>query len=200
MLIKKMLRDMRRSLSAYLVCLAIVMVGFIGYGICLVSLDALEEAKQRFFQETDFCDGFAEVTRAPLSVVKELEELSHVAEAEGGIAQTVPVRGMKSGEAELKILSFSRDGMNQAYLYGGRLPGAGEAELIVGKGFFEGNDLQVGEQIRLSAGGTERQCTVCGFGISPENMYIVKNLAEMLPSMAKYDAAFMDYDTMAGIY
>lgn len=200
MLIKKMLRDMRRSLSAYLVCLVIVMVGFIGYSICLVCLDALGEAKQRFFQETDFCDGFAEVTRAPLSVVKELEKLPHVAEVEGGIAQTVPVRGMKSGEAELKILSFSQDGMNQAYLYGGRLPRAGEAELIVGKGFFEGNDLQIGEQIRLSAGGIERQYTVCGFGISPENMYIVKNLAEMLPSMAKYDAAFMDYDTMAGMF
>lgn len=200
MLIKKMLRDMRRSLSAYLVCLVIVMVGFIGYGVCLVSLDALEAAKLRFFQETDFCDGFAEVSRAPLSVVKELEKLPHVAEVEGGIAQTVPVRGMESEEAELKLLSVSQGGMNQAYLYGGRLPTAGEAELVVGKGFFEGNGLQIGEQIRLSVDGNERQHTVCGFGISPENMYIVKNLAEMLPSMAKYDAAFMDYDRMAGMF
>lgn len=200
MLIKKMLRDMRRSLSAYLVCLVIVMVGFIGYGVCLVSLDALEAAKLRFFQETDFCDGFAEVSRAPLSVVKELEKLPHVAEVEGGIAQTVPVRGMESEEAELKLLSVSQGGMNQAYLYGGRLPGAGEAELVVGKGFFEGNGLQIGEQIRLSVDGNERQHTVCGFGISPENMYIVKNLAEMLPSMAKYDAAFMDYNRMAGMF
>lgn len=197
MLKRKMLRDMKRSLSAYLVCMVIVMTGFIGYGVCLVSLDALEEAKQRFFQETDFCDGFAEVVQAPLYMTEELEKLPHVMRAEGGITQTVPVRGMENEEVELKLLSLAPDGMNQAYLYGGRMPEAGEAELIVGKGFFEGNGLQIGEQIRLSAGGTERQFTICGYGISPENMYIVKNLAEMLPSMSEYDAAFMDYDVMA---
>ena len=200
MLMKKMLRDMKRSFSAYLVCVVIVMVGFIGYGVCLVSMDALEEAKRRFFQETDFCDGFAEVSRAPLYMVKELEKLPYVMEVEGGITQIVPVRDMENEEAELKLLSISPGGMNQAYLYGGRLPGAGEAELIVGKGFFEGNSLRIGEQISLSVGGIERQYTICGYGISPEDMYLVKNLAEMLPSMAKYDAAFMDYDMMAGMF
>lgn len=200
MLIKKMLRDMKRSLSAYLVCMVIVTVGFVGYGVCLVSLDALEEAKLRFFEETAFCDGFAEVVRAPLFMEEELEKLPHVMQVEGGISQTVPVRGVESEEAECKLLSISADGMNQVYLYGGRRPEPGRAEIIVGKGFFQGNGLQMGEDLSLSVNGVTRQYTICGCGISPENMYLVKNLAEMLPSMAKYDAAFMDYDTMAGMF
>lgn len=200
MLIKKMLRDMKRSLSAYLVCMVIVTVGFIGYGVCLVSLDALEEAKLRFFEETAFCDGFAEVVRAPLFMEEELEKLPHVMQVEGGISQTVPVRGVESEEAECKLLSISVDGMNQVYLYGGRRPEPDRAEIIVGKGFFQGNGLQMGEDLSLSVNGVTRQYSICGCGISPENMYLVKNLAEMLPSMAKYDAAFMDYDTMAGMF
>lgn len=200
MLIKKMLRDMKRSLSAYLVCMVIVTVGFIGYGVCLVSLDALEEAKQCFFEETDFCDGFAEVSRAPLIMAQELEKLPHVMKVEGAITRTVPVRGMENEDAECKLLSVSESGMNQVYLYGGRKPEPGRAEIIAGKGFFQGNGLQLGESLSLSVNGTDRQYTICGYGISPENMYIVKNLAEMLPSMAKYDAAFMDYDTMAGMF
>ncbi len=199
-LIKKMLQDMKRSISAYLVCMVIVTVGFVGYCICLVSLDALREGVTAFFQETSFCDGFAEVSRAPLFVEKELEKLPHVMRVEGRISKTVPVRDMENEEAELKLLSVTKEGMNQAWLYGGRRPQAGEPEIIVGKGFYEGNSLAPGEKLRLSINGVEREYTICGYGISPENMYLVKNLAEMLPSMAKYDAAFMDYDTMADMF
>ncbi len=200
MLIKKMIRDMRRSLSAYLICIIIVTIGFIGYCICLVCLDALYEAELQFFQETDFCDGFAVVTMAPLSVEKELEDIPGVMEVEGRITKTVPVRGMKSEEAELKLLSVRKGGMNQAYLYGGRTLRADEPEIILGKGFFEGNGLELGEKLQLSVNGAKLQYTICGYGISPENMYLVKNLTEMLPSMAKYDVAFVEYGRMADMF
>ena len=47
----KMLRDMKRSLSAYLICIFIVTIGFVGYSLMLVTRTEMGEAKDMFFEQ-----------------------------------------------------------------------------------------------------------------------------------------------------
>ena len=196
----KMLRDMRRSWVTYLICAGIVAVGFCGYSVLSVCMDNLERSRTYFFQETNYCDGYAVMEQAPLSLVKKLRELPGVEHVEGRLVQEVPVRGFPSDETHLKLISVTGEGMNIPLLESGRQPEAGEPELVVGSGFYKAHQLSAGDELTLSIYGVERTLRVCGQGISPENIYMIKSLQEMLPAVDRYDAAFISYDTMAELF
>ena len=196
----KMLRDMKRSLSAYLICIFIVTIGFVGYNLMLVTRTEMGEAKDMFFEQCNYCDGFAEVVSAPATVARELEKIPGVLSVQGRIVQKIPVEEMGSDDIHLKVISQTIDGMNRVYLENGRNPAAGQDEIVVGTGFYGAHDLQPGEKITISPQGTNRQMTIVGHGVSPESMYLVQNLAEMLPALDKYDAAFVDIQTAEKIW
>lgn len=199
LLLRKMKRDIRRSLSSYMVAAIVVAVGFAGYSVLSNAVLQLEESKQYFFEATAFCDGFAEVQQAPLSVMRELEKIEGVRKAQGRIVKNIRVLGTEQ-EAELKLMSITEDGFNLPMLSKGMMPESGERQLVLGDGFSKAHGLAVGDTIALSALGREAVFTITGTGISPENIYLVKSINELLPMSAAYDAAFMDYSTMAQLY
>ncbi|MDD3367617.1 MAG: ABC transporter permease [Lachnospiraceae bacterium] len=199
LLFRKMLRDMKRSMATYLICIVIVATGFCGYSILLICFGDLSLSRDYFFEQTNYCDGFAVVEQAPLSVIKELQHIPGVKQVQRRIAKDVPVKGLASEEAHLQLLSIEENGMNHVYLDAGRLP-ARDLELVAGNGFYEGNHLKLGDKLTLSIQGANRQLTICGKGISPESIYMIEDMSQMLPSMDKYDAAFISYEDMASLY
>ena len=198
-LFRKMLRDMRKGAASYIVAAVIVMTGFAGYSVMSIAADQLEDSKDYFFEKTNFCDAFAEVQEAPASAVKELERIEGISRAEARLVKTARVAGLPA-EAELKLISVSGDGYNLPLLSRGMMPQAGERQIIPGDGFSKAWDLSPGDSLKLSVGGRETAFTIVGTGISPENIYLVKNINELLPTPDTYDAAFMDYDMMARLY
>ena len=67
LLIRKMIRDMKRSMTAYILCILIVAIGFCGFTVLELCYDNLAESRDMFFSQSEFCDGFAEVTDSPVS-------------------------------------------------------------------------------------------------------------------------------------
>ena len=65
LLLQKMLRDMRKSIAAYGICLLIVAVGFCGYCLMSVAEDHLIASRDLLYERSSFADGFAEVQEAP---------------------------------------------------------------------------------------------------------------------------------------
>ncbi|MCD7966979.1 MAG: hypothetical protein LUG90_14600 [Clostridiaceae bacterium] len=41
---------------------------------------------------------------------------------------------------------------------------------------------------------------ITGIGLTPENIYMIRNMNELFPSPAVYDAAFTSYRTLAQLY
>lgn len=195
-LLLKMLRDMKKSAAAYGVAALIVAVGFAGYSVLSIAVDQLEESKKYFFDKTSFCDGFAEVRQAPLSASRELEAIEGVSRVQGRLVKNVRVSGMEQ-DTELKLISFTPDGLNQPLLSRGIPPQAGSRQIAVGDGFFKAHRMTEGDTLTLTAGGLDTVYTVTGSGLSPENIYLVKNISELLPTPATFDAAFIDYGEAA---
>lgn len=200
LLFRKMCRDMRRSAAAYLICTVIVAIGLCGYSVLSISMDHLENSKDYFFKETAWCDGFAQVQQAPLGTAERLMDIPGVRRAEGRLVLDVPVRGMESDETRLRLISVTEEGMNRPLIEEGEMPREDQPELAVGNGFFKAHGLSVGDKLTLAIHGQERELSVCGNGISPENIYMVQDLQEMLPAVDRYDAAFMPYASMAELF
>ena len=70
-----MIRDMKRSRAAYLLCILIVAIGFCGFTVLELCYDNLVESRDLFFSQSDFCGGFAEVTDSPVSEAGILESM-----------------------------------------------------------------------------------------------------------------------------
>lgn len=195
----KMLRDMKRSWAAYAICMIIVAIGFCGYSVLELCQKNLEESERYFFQVTDFCDGFAVVERAPESVGALLERIDGVERAEGRLEKNVRVTAYDD-EVELHLVSIREGSMNQPKLSRGSLPAEGERQMVIGDAISKVRKIRPGEELPVIIQGKQVMLEVSGSGITPENIYMIKDMGDLFPDPSAYDAAFMDYDTMAGLF
>ncbi|NLT58730.1 MAG: ABC transporter permease [Clostridiales bacterium] len=196
----KMLRDLRRLASTYLICALIIAIGFTGYSVMSISLDQLTESRDILYEATAFSEVFAELYEAPIGLAGRLAQIEGVERVQGRIVKTVPLSGKSENSAELKLISYVEGGLNFPLLSRGSLPGQGEDGLVVGDGFFEARGLAVGDTVSLDMAGQPRLLTITGSGISPENSYMVKDIIDMLPDNAQYDAGFVRHDAMERLF
>lgn len=199
LLLVKMLRDLGKSLPSYGVSAFIVAIGFCGYCVISIAASQLAASRDYFFQETAFPDTFAEVQQAPTAVARRLERIPGVERAQGRLTRSVQVKGFPSEDVELRLVSVQEKGLAVPLLSAGEPPKKGEPQLVVGDGFFAANGLSVGDTLTLSMAGRNEGLTICGSGISPENIYMMRTTAEMLPSPASYEMGFVEYDTLASL-
>ncbi|MCL2496803.1 MAG: ABC transporter permease, partial [Clostridiales bacterium] len=200
LLFKKLWRDMLKSGVTYGICMLIVAIGLCGFSVLSICMKNLQGSRDDFFAQTAFPDVFAEVRQAPLSLARRLEALPGVLRAEGRLTQTVRLAGEGENPPQLKLFSFTDGGLALPLLSRGQLPEAGERLLVLGEGFFSAHGLSLGDEITLVIDGRAETLAVCGSGISPENIYMVKNIAELMPDYYAYDAAFISYQTMSRLF
>ncbi|MDR1961330.1 MAG: ABC transporter permease, partial [Gracilibacteraceae bacterium] len=202
LLLVKMLRDMNRSKAVYIICVLVAVIGFSGYSLMSIAYGRLMTTRDAFFAATDFSEVFAAVRQAPLGLAAKLAAVPGVSQVEGRLTETARVSSLgeektPDGAAELLLISIRPDGLNRPYLSAGSLPAAGRAQMVLGEGFAEAHGLKVGDSVSLIADGRSMAFEICGLGISPENIYLLKNLADLLPDLSAYDGAFLDYGTLA---
>ena len=194
-----MLRDMKKARVTYILCALIVAIGFCGYSVLELCYENLQKSKTTFIEDSDFCDGFAEVESAPRSESRILSEVEGIETVEGRLVENVRLTGLE-GEAELNIVSWEEGGMNRPVLSKGSLPQKGSREIVIGEGISGARNIEPGDTLRLLIGGKQVEVTVSGVGLTPENIYMIKDISEMYPDPAGYDAAFMSYETMADLF
>jgi putative ABC transport system permease protein len=200
LLSKKLLRDMAKSGVTYGICVLIVAIGLCGFSVLSICAANLTEARDGFFAQTAFPDVFAEVRQAPLDAARRLEALPGVLKAQGRLTQTVRLAGGGENPPQLKLFSVGEGGLARPLLSRGQFPQEGARQLAPGDGFFAAHQLALGDEITLVIGGRAETFSVCGSGISPENIYMVKNIAELMPDYYAYDAAFISYRTMSRLF
>ena len=200
LLFLKMFRDMKKSAVTYLACMLIIAVGFTGYSVLSIASEQLSHSQDYFFEATNFCEVFAAVEQAPRSVERKLAEIEGIKEVQGRLVETVRVAGLSTDAARLKLISFEKDALNIPLLSTGNWPEAATRQLLIGDGFFEARNLAVGDEIELMINGHKHFFTIAGSGIMPENIYMIENMAEFLPDLRKYDAAFLEYETLSRLF
>jgi putative ABC transport system permease protein len=202
LLIRKMLREIGRSLSTYGVCVLIIGAGFCGYAVMGIANDQLSAARDEFYRRTAFPDAIAQVESAPLQAASALMEVEGVERAAGRLSEIIRVTGLSRPEdslqdPRLKLISIDDGGMAVPYLSQGQTPAKDRRELAVGDGFLAANGLAAGDGLTLVFQGRRTDFTVSGGGISPENIYILESSSDMFPDLANYDAGFVRYEILS---
>jgi len=201
---KKLWRELR---GMWLQALAIAMVIVSGVGIFVMSLstlDSLFETRRTYYREHHFAEVFASLKRAPLSLVKRIEELPGVDKVETRVVAYVnldvagfadPVSGYL-----ISLPDNSRGLLNQIYLREGRLfePGRDDEVLVVEE-FAKAHRLQPGDKLRATINGRRRALTIVGIALSPEYIYQIAPGA-MFPDHKRYGVFWMARKPLATAY
>lgn len=198
-----MLRDIRKNAGAYGICALIIAVGFCGYSMLGIASDKLNAQSQAFYRLSSFPDAIAEAQLAPARAVRKLLSVPGVSSVEGRLVETLRVADMTGDDtvkqAELKLYSYGSSKKAIPVLSVGELAREGKRELVVGDPFMKAHDLQPGDSIQLVVNGQKIPFTISAGGISPENIYLLKDISTLLPDPMSYDAGFLSYETLSSL-
>ena len=187
--------------------LAIAMVIVSGVGIFIMSLstlDSLYETRESYYRDNHFAHIFASLKRAPLSLVKRIEEIPGVDKVESRVVAYVnlDVEGFKdpiSGHI-LSLPDNSRGLLNQIYLREGRLPEPGrDNEIVLSEEFVQAHKLQPGDKISATINGRRKALTIVGIALSPEFIYQIAPGA-MFPDPLRYGVLWIARRPLATAY
>ena len=204
LLLQKMLRDMRKSIAAYGSCLLIVAIGFCGYCLMSVAEDHLIASRDLLYERSSFADGFAEVQEAPAAITDKIKKIPGITDANARIIKEVRIKeeNQEQGNttARLKLISYEKGGSDVPMLFQGMDAGDGDLQMVAGNAFLEARGYSPGQKIRVMVSGKETEFEITGGGISPENIYIIRNIVEMYPDPYHYDVGFVSFRTMENLY
>ncbi len=153
--------------------LSIAMVVAAGVAAFVASMsthESLKFARDRHYEQTRFPDVFVELTRAPMSVARVIEQMAGVTAVRPGLAWHARL-GIDSIDDPLsaRVMSLPEpEAIGQLTLLAGRWPEPRSREALLGEAFAERRGLLPGQVIELVINGRSETLVVTGLASSPE--------------------------------
>ncbi len=175
---KKLLRDFRRL---WMQALAIALVLACGVAILLTSVGisvALNETRSAYYERNRFADVFVQATRAPESLIPEIEAIEGVVGVEprisGSAILDIPDRVRTSVGQIISLPESGAPILNIPVLVSGRLPDpTAFDEIMVNEPFAEANGFRPGDGFSANIRGQKRDLVIVGTALSPEFIYTI---------------------------
>lgn len=187
------------------IAISMVIVG--GVGVCIMSLSTYEsllQTRDNYYQEYGFADIFAQLKRAPESVLSRVREIPGVRHVQSRVVAPInlevpgfsdPVSGLLNS-----IPDLGRPTMNRLHLLSGRMPdNRRDNEVLISDAFAEGQQLNSGDHIVGIINGRRRSLTIVGIALSPEYIYQIAPGA-VFPDYERFGVLWMKRTVLAQAY
>ncbi|MCC5826287.1 FtsX-like permease family protein [Alkalimonas sp.] len=196
---RKLWRDLLAMKGQILAIAAVIGAGVMVLFLAVTTLDMLERAQQRFYQQAHFGDVFVDLTRAPEHLLPQLQLLPGVQQLQSSVRAPVrlevagfddPIRGL--------MLSLPEQGLprlNQLVLLHGHLPVAAN-EVAITEPFAKAHQLQPGDHITAVIQGRLQRLQVSAIVLSPEFIYQL-GPADLLPDYHRFGVLWMPRRALA---
>ncbi|MCR9219792.1 MAG: FtsX-like permease family protein [Alphaproteobacteria bacterium] len=200
----KLMRDLWRMRGQVL---AIALVIASGMGVLVMSLsamEALDETTAAYYERYRFPHVFAEVTRAPETMVERIANLPGVQSVESRIVDYAPVRLDGFTEPVTGVVTSIPEHAEPLHsrlvLRAGRLPtGRSAQEVAVGSRFADAHGLTLGDRLTLILNGRKTETRVVGIAFSPEFVHAV-GPGTLIPDDKRFAVLWMTRPPLAAAY
>ena len=196
----KLLRDLWR-MRGQAVAIALVLAAATATFVLSVGVHrSLLQTREAYYQRNSFADVFADMTRAPRSVVARIAAIPGVGRAEGSIQQFAALDYPGRIEPMRALINSVDEGgrtqLNRILLRGGRLPRPGEAgEVVVDEVFAKVNDLRLGSSIDALIHGRKQRLHVVGLGLAPNYIYAIAP-GDLIPDDRRFGIFWMGREAL----
>ncbi len=200
----KLQRDLRRLWGQVLAIALVIAGGVASLVLSTGSFRSLDETRTAYYERYQFADVFAEVTRAPKTLVTRIAEISGVAAVEARIAELALLDIPEFPEpATGRFISLPESGsplLNRLYMRGGRLPGASDlGEVVVNESFAKAHGFKPGDRFSATLNGRKRELTIVGVALSPEYVYAI-GPGDRMPDDRRFAIIWMSERALAEVF
>ncbi len=177
----------------------VVLCGSASY-ICVASAHRnLVLTRDTYYSKYRLADFEIHLERAPLRAATKLETIPGVRRTRGRIVKDVnlDIEGVEESRFGRLVAMPARQEpvLNDVCLVAGRYFDEGaENEVILSERFGLENGLDIGDRIKLSVGNKKHSLRIVGFGLSPEYVYMIRNVQELIPNTQRFGILWVPED------
>ncbi len=201
---RKLLRDLRRMWAQSLAIALVMAAGAATLILGIGAHDSLSTTRAAYYEANRFADLFADVTRAPKQVVREIAALDGVAEVTPRIVKIalVDLPGMVE-PAAVQLVSLPASGhatLNEVYLRSGNRPQAGHnLQALVSAEFAAAHFLTAGDWLSVLLNGRRTNIKITGTALSPEFIYLL-GPGDLMPDPKHFGVVWMPEAALAASF
>lgn len=204
MLQVKLLRNLWQLKGQAAAIATVVAGGVAMFIMSFTVLQALRATQEAFYAQYHFADVFADVRRAPVSLLERIADIPGVQQVEGRIVAPVNVRLEGFNEPITGRAVSLPDGgtgeLNQIYLSAGQLPQAFSSDqVVISEAFAEAHKLRPGDKISAVIRGRMQALTIVGLALSPEYIYQIQPGA-MVPDYQRYCILWLNHSALEAAF
>lgn len=168
----KLMRDLWRMRGQALAIAIVLAAASATFILSMGVHRSLFETRETYYSENNFGDVFANMTRAPRSIVDQVKEINGVQQAQGSILQYAILDFPDRVEAVRALLQSvderGRDRINLVTIKSGRMPALNQpGEVVVDNAFAVANDVGPGDEFDAIIYGRKQRLKVVGIGFAP---------------------------------
>ncbi len=196
----KLLRDLWRLRGQVLAIALVLAAATATFVLSTGVYRSLTVTRDAYYARNSFADVFADLTRAPRSIVGRVRNIEAVHRAEGSIQQyatldfpdrNIPVRALINSVDE-----YGRTHLNRIALREGRMPQPGKAgEVVVDETFAEANGLAPGDSVEALIYGSRQRLDVVGTGLAPDFIYAIAP-GDLIPDEQRFGIFWMGREAL----
>ncbi len=197
---RKLLRDLWRMRGQTLAIALIAMCGVATFVTMRGGYEALLASRTTYYDSYRFADVFANLKRAPLTLLARVREVPGVNQVDGRVVfeASLDVPGLEepaSGRL-VSVPSQVDSGLNRIHLRAGRPLQAGRRnEVLVSEAFSKANALKPGDTLDAIINGRKERLHIAGIAISPE--YVSEIKGNSFPDNRRFGVLWMDHEALA---
>jgi putative ABC transport system permease protein len=196
---RKLFRGLRHSWGQTAAVALVILCGTATYIAIGSAYRNLLLTRDSYYQEYRFADFEIMVERSPQSAIFKIETIPGVRRARGRIVKDVNVDIESQDQTRTgRIISMPnrpRQVLNDIHMVSGRYFDSGVFnEVILSDPFAEANNISLGDQIQASIDNKKHTLRVVGTALSPEYVYMIRTVQEMIPSPERFGILWVPED------
>lgn len=199
----KMLRESKAMLGQIIAIAFVIAAGVMVLIISVSTRQSILLSQQQFYQQSQFAELFAEVTRAPDDLIRQLREMPGVnlVETRVRVGARMQLEGFPEpiqGEV-VSLPDYSAQLLNRLHLLSGTLPATGQHEVVISAPFAEAHELTIGDSISAILNGRLQPLRISGVALSPEYIYQLGS-GSLLPDYERFGVFWMSRQALASAF
>lgn len=202
---RKLVRDLAHQWGQILAIALVVACGIACFVLMQSAHHSLILTRTTYYERYRFADVFAELKRAPNSLIADIEAIPGVAQAETRIVAevTLDVPGLEE-PATGRLVSIPEhhdQRLNQLYLRRGTLPDPQRPEeVLLNDAFAEANQLDLGDTFGAILNGRWQDLRVVGVALSPEYVYAIRGGGDIYPDNRRFGVLWMGEEALGNAF
>ena len=199
---RKLIRDILRLRGQVIAIALVVACGIASFVTMMSAYQSLQLSQTTYYERYRFADVFAQLKRAPETLVTQIEEIPGVARVQTGIVVDVNLDVPGLGEpATGRLVSIppqqQRLMLNDLYIRRGRYiePGRRD-EVLVSEAFAKANQLKLGDKLGAVINGRWEQLRIVGIALSPEYVYEIRGAGDIFPDNQRFGVLWMNREIL----